>query len=150
MIQKIELLLTALENKIPDYEHYNPEISGSNTGWHIEHALLTIDRIIERLSQTKSSDYKWKINFSKIYVFTTRKIPRGRAKAPEQVRPKDKINPESLTRHMATTKEKVKALNRLPSDQYFEHPYFGHLKLKQTIKFLEIHTLHHLKIIQEI
>jgi hypothetical protein len=35
-------------------------------------------------------------------------------------------------------------------EQYFHHPFFGHLKLNKTIKFLEIHTNHHLQIIHEI
>jgi hypothetical protein len=35
-------------------------------------------------------------------------------------------------------------------DHFFEHPYFGKLKLKETIRFLEIHTTHHLSIIEDI
>jgi len=41
-------------------------------------------------------------------------------------------------------------LKTLPKDRYFEHPFFGKLKLKQTINFLEIHTMHHLDIIEDI
>lgn len=150
MINKINLLLISLQHKIPDHDKYRPAVSNSNVGWHIEHTLLTIDRIIDRLSQTDSRNYKWKINIPKIIVFTTNKIPRGRAKSPEQVKPKGEINPESLTKHIEDTKQKIEKLKQMNVDQYFEHPYFGHLKLKQTIKFLEIHTRHHLKIINDI
>jgi hypothetical protein len=38
----------------------------------------------------------------------------------------------------------------MSSDKYFEHPYFGKLRLNKTIKFLEIHTNHHLEIINDI
>ncbi|MFN8364825.1 MAG: hypothetical protein U0T78_06125 [Cloacibacterium normanense] len=39
-------------------------------------------------------------------------------------------------------------IKNLPSQSYIEHPYFGHLDVKQTLKFLKIHTQHHLKIVQ--
>ena len=33
---------------------------------------------------------------------------------------------------------------------YFRHLIFGNLNKKRTIRFLQIHTAHHLKIIQDI
>ena len=150
MIDKIELILTALEENIPFSNKQNPQISKSNVGWHIEHSLLTLDRIIDRLSQTDSRDYKWKASLAKLFVFTTNIIPRGRAESPESVRPTGSITREDLIKHISLTKEKIKELTLMSHGQFFEHPFFGHLKLKQTIKFLEIHTKHHLKIIKDI
>ena len=150
MTDKIELLLADLKRNISFSDKQNANISKSNVGWHIEHSLLTLDRVIDRLSQTDSRDYKWKVSLPRLFVFTTNIIPRGRAESPEPVRPTGDITRENLTKHIGSTKEKITALTLMSPGQFFEHPYFGHLKLKQTIKFLEIHTKYHLKIIRDI
>jgi hypothetical protein len=78
------------------------------------------------------------------------RIPRGRAKAPKVVQPKANFNTETLKNHLEKGKTKLAELDTIGDKNYFEHPYFGHLRLKPTIKFLEIHTNHHLKIINDI
>ena len=150
MPDKIELLIADLERNIPFSDIQKANVSKANIGWHIEHSLLTIDRITGRLSQTDSRDYKWKLSFAKLFVFATNIIPRGRGEAPASVRPGADINPETLTKHVRVTKEKIKELALMINEQFFEHPYFGHLRLMQAIKFLKIHTKHHLKIIKDI
>jgi len=47
-------------------------------------------------------------------------------------------------------KIKLEELRELNPQQFFNHPGFGNLRLKKTIQFLEIHTQHHLKIIEDI
>jgi hypothetical protein len=51
---------------------------------------------------------------------------------------------------IAKAKENIASLASAQKNHYFEHPYFGKLNLKPTIKFLKIHTKHHLKIINDI
>ena len=143
-------LLNELETKIPQFDKTNQEISKSDVGWHIEHTLLTIIGIINLLSASNPKDYKWKFNFIRIVVLTTKKIPRGRAKAPEVVQPKGNYGVESLTAHLLVTKQKIETLHSMDKANFFIHPYFGKLKLKETINFLEIHTNHHLTIINDI
>jgi hypothetical protein len=119
-------------------------------GWHIEHSLLTLNGIANSLIQSNPTAYKWKFNFIRIVVLTTKKIPRGRAKSPEIVMPKGSIDQPKLTALLTETRSNCKELSFLQADKYFEHPFFGKLKLKQTISFLEIHTNHHLEIIRDI
>ena len=83
-------------------------------------------------------------------VLLTKKIPRGKAKSPKVVLPQENISNESLVRHLLLTKDSIMNLESLSKDKYFTHPYFGDLKLNQTIRFLEIHTQHHLEIIEDI
>jgi hypothetical protein len=79
-----------------------------------------------------------------------KKIPRGKAKAPKVVQPKANLDNEGLLNHLSLTRNKIKTLETLSKDKYFNHPFFGDLKLGQSINFLEIHTKHHLNIIEDI
>lgn len=149
-MKKLEELIKELENKVPKQELINQMISTSSVGWHIEHTLLTVNLIIERLKNSNPKDYKWTLNFPRLYVFTIKKIPRGRAQSPASVEPRNNFNIETLENHIYLSKEKLKELRTLKSNNYFEHPFFGKLNLKTTMKFLEIHTNHHIDIINDI
>jgi hypothetical protein len=138
-----------LESKIPNQEDYNPEISKSNVGWHIEHILLTNKMILEAVEKSNPADYTWSFKLPRIVVFTMNKIPRGRAKAPKVVVPKT-YDEQTLLEHLKIVTLKIQGLENISSDKYFDHPYFGNLRLNKTIKFLEIHTNHHLEIINDI
>jgi hypothetical protein len=150
MIYKIETLLEELEANILYYNKLQASVSTSSIGWHIEHCLLTLDRIIDRLSQTDPANYKRKFSVLKTLIFATGIIPRGKVRSPKIVKPDETISREDLATHIQRTKEKIRELPHMKPVQFFEHPYFGHLRLKQTIRFLEIHTTHHLKIIKDI
>lgn len=149
-MEKLKKLIQDLESKIPNQEILNPTISKSSVGWHIEHTLLTMNLVIGALQKSNPENYKRTFNFYRVLVFAMNKIPRGKAKAPKIVQPKEDFNIESLKSHLEKAKAKLAELNSLSNKNYFEHPYFGHLTLKPTIKFLEIHTNHHLQIINDI
>ena len=149
-MNRLDKLLTQLETKIPFYETANIEVSTGTVGWHIEHSLLTLNGITDFLIESNPEDYKWKFNFVRIIVLSMKKIPRGRAKSPEIVQPKDNIDKTHLEIHLSKTRNNIKKLEHLSRKKYFEHPFFGKLKLQQTINFLEIHTNHHLEIIEDI
>lgn len=149
-MEKLQRLLSRLAAKISFYYKKNEKISKADVGWHIEHVLLTLSLVTNAIAKSNPKGYKWTFNFIKIAVLTTGKIPRGRAASPEVVRPKGNYDMETLKNHLEKTKETLLSLHSLNDDQYFTHPYFGDLRLKPTIKFLEIHTRHHLAIINDI
>jgi len=143
-------LLNELENNISNYDKVNVTVSKASVGWHIEHTLLTTILIIETMGKSIPQDYQWKFNLSRTFVYTINKIPRGRAKSPKSVQPKGEIVADNLTNKIAIARAKVEALSRLERNHYFVHPYFGKLNVKPAIKFLKIHTRHHLHIIKDI
>ena len=122
-------ILLQLENHIPNLEKTNSRVSNSTIGWQIDHCLLVINGVIG---------------------FTTGKIPRGKIRAPKMVTPISIATAEELNSNIEIAKNKVSKLNNLPKNSFFKHPFLSDLNVKQTEKFLAIHTKHHLKIIEDI
>jgi hypothetical protein len=149
-MSKVAGLIQQLQSKIPQMETLNPSISASSVGWHIAHTLLANNRIITGLSKSNAADYKGKFSFKKMVVFATGKIPRGKGKAPDAVVPANDFTTASLQGHIDKALEKIKELDSLQPNNFIEHPVFGNLNLKNTKRFLEIHTQHHLGIIEDI
>jgi hypothetical protein len=149
-MDKLKILLHQLEASIPKQELINVKVSKASVGWHIEHILLTIDVVIENLQNSDPKNYQWKFSFLQTIIFATKKIPRGKVQSPTAVQPKTICNPENLKHHIDRTGEKINLLPSLQPNKYFEHPFFGKLNVKPSVKFLLIHTKHHLHIIRDI
>ena len=143
-------LLHQLESHISNFEKTNPNVSNSTVGWQIDHCLLVINGIIGQLEISDPSKFQPKWTFPKFMVFTTGKIPRGKAKAPKVVIPTQVATQEELFAKLAAAKNNVLKLDSFSENQFFNHPFFKDLNVKQTKKFLTIHTKHHLKIIEDI
>ena len=148
-MSKLTTLITELESKIEHQAVANTVISQGSVGWHIEHSLLVINMIAEGLKRSEPSNYKWKFNIKRVIAYATGSFPRGSARAPKIVTPKE-YDAESLKTHIQNTRVKLIELAALPADKYITHPFFDDIKTKDTIKFLVIHTNHHLKIINDI
>lgn len=146
LIDKINLL----ENYISDYEKEKTEISQASVGWHIEHSLMTIEKISKAVIKSDPTKYKWSFNLNRYIILGLKRIPRGKVKAPSVVQPISQATRETLMDRIVQTREFMENLNTLESNKFFTHPYLGDLKLKQAILCLDIHTLHHLNIIRDI
>ena len=138
-----------LENKIKNQEMLNPMVSKSSVGWHIEHVLLVMNLTIDSIQKSNPENYKRTFNFNRILVFAMNKIPRGKVRAPKAVQPKEDFTSDSLKVNIEKTKDNLQKLKTLNSNNYFNHPFMGHLNLKSTIHFLKLHTQHHINIIKD-
>ena len=78
------------------------------------------------------------------------KIPRGEGKSPSVVNPAEVLSTFDLQAMVESLKIIVEGLKTFPKHSHFNHPYFGMLHLNSSLKFLNIHTHHHLKIIKDI
>lgn len=143
-------LLQELENKIPYSEKINTKVSQAPAGWHIQHSLLVALQIIQAVERSNPAEYQYKFNLPKFLVYTLNKIPRGKAKAPERVMPKEAFNAEKLKEDFQLLKNRLAVLETLQPHNFFIHPIFGHLHVKATVKMLKLHTRHHIDIINDI
>jgi D-serine dehydratase len=149
-MKNLDAIMPELANYIADHNQSNQAISEVAVGWHLEHSLLVIKQITATVAQSEPKLYKSKFNVKRFVVFLTKIIPRGKAKAPKVVIPADEITIETLQESLKNTYQAIAYLKDCQEHQYFMHPFFGQLNKKQTIKFLAIHTEHHLKIIRDI
>jgi hypothetical protein len=139
-----------LETYLPQHQRINEKVSTGSVGWHIEHILLVLDVIIHALQQSQPKDYQWRFNWRRTMIATINRIPRGKVKAPKVVQPEPHFTGDSLKQHLAETRERLKGLQALESNHHFVHPFLGIMNAKPAIKFLGLHTRHHLEIIRNI
>lgn len=148
---KIFQLIDTLESKVPQKDKLAATISDTTIGWQISHSLKVINGVVKLVSKSNSSEYKWEFNFARLIVFSLGFIPRKSGRAPKEVVPKkEELTNEELAILFEKVRTRLKPFMKSDANAHFRHLYFGTLNLKQSIRFLEIHTHHHLKIIQDI
>jgi len=148
-MRNLEAPLSELYSYIEHAEKINQNVSSVNVGWHIEHSLLVIIKIIQSVSKSDPNKYKWEFKLNWNLAVILNRFPRGKGKAPEVVKPKQ-IGIIDYDGLFAEAKQALVILKNVDKDQFFLHPYFGNLNKKNTFIMLDIHTKHHLKIIREI
>jgi hypothetical protein len=149
-MQNLQNLISQLESKIPFHEKTNTSVSNATVGWQIEHSLKTIYQIVLVVKNSNPQEYQRKFNKSKLFISILGFIPRGKAKAPKVVLPDDNISEESLLLSLQKVKSALQEWDSFDKNAYFPHPYFGNLNKKSTEWFLDLHTNHHLKIVNDI
>lgn len=88
-------------------------------------------------------------------VLRTGIIPRGIGKAPSVAIPDDDVSVNRLEAELGDQERNLGVIDAhvdkaRASRQSFKHPYFGHFTPKQWVRFVRIHTNHHMKIVREI
>ncbi len=151
LTKKLQRYIDEMESLASQHELSNSKISASSIGWHLEHTLLVLEKSMSALASSVKANYSPKSSFKKTVILFTGKIPRGVARSPKHVLPEaSNIDVENLLARIAAVKSKLESVSTFPADQYISHPIFGDLKLKKAVRFLEIHSFHHLKIVREI
>ncbi|SFZ89660.1 Protein of unknown function [Flaviramulus basaltis] len=142
--------ISKLEAYIPLFDEENTTVSKSTIGWQLDHALKVFNMTSEWTENSNPKNYKRKFNFWRSVLFPINYFPRGKVRAPKVVQPPQIILIEDIKSQIHAARTHIENLNKLPKTAYFKHFIFGDLSKKQTLRFLQMHTHHHLKIISDI
>ena len=145
----LDYMLDEIMDLVPNLSYQNKNVSTVSVGWHLDHVLKVICKIIDALEQSEPKAYRYKLNFMRMSLFTLKYIPRGKGKAPKVVLPTEAITEEDLTKQLIEVRHGLEKAKHLPENCHFNHFIFGCLSKKRTLLFLKIHTRHHLKIIYD-
>lgn len=148
MILQSELI--RLRKAVNSCDMLNEHVSAAPIGWHINHAIKVIQAVCEQLHESNPAQYTWNFNLKRNYAFIRGSFPRGKGHAPRIVRPTIALTHKELIRELDEIERFLETIDTLPKNCFFSHPFFGDLNVKNAIVFMKIHTVHHLKIIDEI
>ncbi|KFC17893.1 DUF1569 domain-containing protein [Epilithonimonas lactis] len=149
-MDKIEIQLQKIESLLSKIDVTNEKVSKASVGWHLEHLLLILNSSLKGLTMTNPKDYNPKFSLKKFVFLNFGMIPRGKIRAPKQFIPLDVPTQESILKLMNLAKERLKAVENLPEKSFITHPFLGDFDRKTTLRFLWLHSNHHLKIVDDI
>ena len=127
-------------------------VSGWSAAEHVDHMVEVANAVLRRLLQTEFTPLK-ALSLLGHAVLVTGFIPRGKVKAPSSVRPV----PASASELFAALDELDAVLTQLesagwaaPKGPCVPHPLLGGMTAAQSLRFVGIHTKHHLAIVKDI
>ena len=134
-----------------------PEISGWSIAeqlYHITLANASIPKLIERMKAGKLGNEEDKPFPERIAIIQEGIIPGGR-QAPERVVPPSDLDAELLNRDYNRMWKATQRLEPLLDELHaipnrFPHMFFGPLSAIEWVRFMEIHTRHHMKIVERL
>ena len=153
MLNKINQQLEKIYSIVEGGDKFEKEISNWSVYKQLEHILITKKKVTKAIIEKQQVEEKKPRTFISYIVLTIGYLPRGKAKVPKIVEPKG-VSQNELRNLLNDTKANLSKLDNIDYkniDSVVEnHPYFGGLNSKEWLRFLEVHTNHHLKIIRDI
>lgn len=137
----------------------NTQISDWSIGQQLHH-IGSVNRtvamsLIKLVQDATDRDADRRATLTGVSVLASGYIPRGRGKAPARLRPSNDLSRGDVVNSINKSRAKVEELNVFGAllktrMGRIEHPFLGYLKPSQWVRFINVHTEHHLKIVREI
>ena len=126
------------------------QISDWPVGLHIQHCALAMVGICRAMTKAELPPPKAGFNLLRPIVLLTGRIPRGRAKSPDEVVPSPDLSDRDLARLIDLAERMMGKARSLPPEAWYRHFAFGILKRDAALRVLKVHNRHHLRIIRDI
>ncbi|WP_299063510.1 DUF1569 domain-containing protein [uncultured Polaribacter sp.] len=146
----LETKINLLERSISKSDLINTTVSKVNVAWHIDHSLKVINAVVKTMQNSDPKLYKDNFTFLGKILLLLKYFPKGKAQAPKHVKPPEIILKSAIIDQLETAKQNLSEIVNLDENAFFKHPLFGNINKKRVVRFLNVHTNHHLKIIKNI
>jgi hypothetical protein len=127
-----------------------PSVSDWSIGMHIHHCCLAMIGICESVRDSVPPPPRSGFSLVPWLIFTSGRIPRGRGKSPDIVLPRPDVSSTELHAFLDQSEQLLAQADDLDPQTWFRHFAFGVLPRDKTLRFIQIHNRHHLKIIADI
>jgi hypothetical protein len=117
---------------------------------HIHHCGLGMIEMSRALAASEPPPPPSRFSIITTVVFLTRRMPRGRGKAPDAAHPRQNAPQEELVALLDKSERACAAADELGRSTWFKHFAFGILDRDKTLRLIAIHNRHHLRIISDI
>lgn len=136
---------------LPDED--NPAVSAWSVYQQLEHILLVKAGIATMIERNQAPSHAKQRSMLAPIILLLGYIPRGKAKSPAEVSPEG-MSQKQMKDLLDQTRVRYRKMDemrgRFGAGVVGNHPYFGGLSAQQWLRFVEVHTRHHLKIIRDI
>lgn len=135
-----------------------PGVSGWSAAQHLEHLAKVNGRTfkgLRLLAEGKMPPVQGRVNLLGWLLLWMGRLPRGRAQAPAFSHPSADLSREELARSLARNRQAMAALEPFLSllphlEGRMPHQIFGMLDARQWLRFVRVHSAHHLRIIRDV
>lgn len=134
---------------IPHVDAMNTSVSGWTVGEHLEHVCTVAAGFGVVLISGRGPSFEATMPEFRDMVLVEGHIPRGKVKAPPAASPKGLESAESYVRMLDKTLARLQSAAQQPADRSADHPLLGTLGRDEVFRFLQVHTAHHLAIIDD-
>ena len=100
--------LRELQEYVPRAAERDADVSGWSVGMHIQHVSLAMVAVCQSLVASKPPAPRSGLNLVRSIVFTSGRIPRGRAKSPDPAVPSEGVTEEELRSLLAETERQMR------------------------------------------
>ena len=150
---QIQKQLAAIEQHVQRPNQRDESVSVWSVHQQAEHVLLANSGILKLIETAERPAQPGERSLRGWFVLRFGFIPRGQAKAPEAVIPKERAR-EELLQLVSESRERIARLDVSALEEDEEpvgnHPYFGALSSREWLRFMSVHGRHHLKIVDDI
>jgi len=129
-----------------------PEVSGWSVHRQVDHIVRTATKVLEIVEGLLAGGGEpGEPTELGRRILRDGAIPRGVADSPKVTLPAELPDMDAVRQDLADATERIEALGPLPEEtNRIPHPYLGPFDARDWMRFLEVHTNHHLAILTDI